>query len=90
MVTLNDSRPRRSEDMRRRDFRARTQEAYLLATRQFVDRVGHEPETITDADVRAYFLSLREEKQLAPSTINIAVHALRFFSGGWQHSETVH
>jgi len=79
MVTLNDWRPRMSEDMRLRDFRARTQEAYLLATRQFVDWVGHEPENITDDDVRAYFLYLREEKKLAPSTINIAVHALRFF-----------
>jgi site-specific recombinase XerD len=79
MVTLKTWRERMSEDMRLRDFRPRTQEGYLLAVRQFIDRVAREPETITDEDVRAYFLYLREDKKLAPSTINIAVHALRFF-----------
>jgi len=29
--------------------------------------------------VRRYFLYLRETRQLAPSSINLAVHALRFF-----------
>ena len=51
----------------------------MLAVRQFFDRMQREPETVTDEDVRAYFLYLREEKKLAPSSINIAVHALRFF-----------
>ncbi len=79
MVTLQTWRERMSEDMRLRDFRPRTQEAYSLAVRQFMDRTAREPEAITDDDVRAYFLYLREEKKLAPSTINIALHALRFF-----------
>jgi site-specific recombinase XerD len=68
-----------SEDMRLRDFRPRTQEAYLLVVRQFIDRLGREPGALTDDDVRKYFLFLREEKKSAPSTINIAVHGLRFF-----------
>ncbi|WP_437581846.1 site-specific integrase [Sorangium sp. So ce887] len=68
-----------SEDMRLRDFRPRTQEGFLLAVRQFIDRVAREPEALTDEDVRAYFLYLREERKLALSSINIAVHALRFF-----------
>ncbi len=79
MVTLQNWRARMSEDMRLRDFRPRTQGSYLLAVRQFIDRVAREPETFTDDDVRAYFLYLREEKKLAPSSINIALHALRFF-----------
>jgi site-specific recombinase XerD len=79
MVTLKTWRERMSEDMRLRDFRPRTQEGYLLAVRQFIDRVAREPEALTDEDLRAYFLYLREDKKLAPSTINIAVHALRFF-----------
>jgi integrase/recombinase XerD len=37
------------------------------------------PEALTDEDVRGYFLYLREDKKLAPSSINLAVHALRFF-----------
>ncbi len=79
MVTSATWRERMSEDMRLRDFRPRTQEAYLLAVRQFMDRIAREPESLTDDDVRAYFLHLHDEKKLAPSTINIAVHALRFF-----------
>jgi integrase len=79
MITLSNWGTRMSEDMRLRDFRPRTQEGYLLAVRQFMDRVAREPETFTDEDVRGYFLYLREEKKLAPSSINIAVHALRFF-----------
>ena len=79
MVTLQTWRERMSEDMRLRDFRPNTQEAYLLAVRQFMDRTAREPEALTDGDVRTYFLYLREDKKLAPSTINIALHALRFF-----------
>lgn len=79
MVTLGNWRERMSEDMRLHDFRPRTQEGYLLAVRLFIERVGREPDTLTDEDVRAYFLYLREERKLAPSSINIAVCALRFF-----------
>ena len=79
MVTLDNWRERMSEDMRLRDFRPRTQEGYALAVRQFLDHVAREPETLSDEDVRAYFIYLREHKKLAPSSINIAVHALRFF-----------
>lgn len=79
MVTLDNWRERMSEDMRLRDFRPRTQEGYALAVRQFLDRMQRPPEGLTDEDVREYFLYLREDKKLAPSTINIAVHALRFF-----------
>lgn len=79
MVTLGNWRERMSEDMRLCDFRPRTQGGYLLAVRLFLERQGREPESLTDEDVRAYFLYLREDKKLAPSSINIAVCALRFF-----------
>lgn len=79
MITLSNWREKMSEDMRLRDFRPRTQEAYVLAVRQFLDKAQREPEALTDGDVRQYFLFLREEKKMAPSTINIAVHGLRFF-----------
>jgi integrase/recombinase XerD len=79
MVTLENWQARMSEDMRLRDFRPRTQEGYAAAVRQFLDQVQREPETLTDQDVRDYFIYLREDKKLAPSSINVAVHALRFF-----------
>lgn len=78
MLTLKNWRERMSEDMRLRDFRQRTQEAYLLAATQFIDWDGCEPEVITGEHVRSYFLYLREERKLAPSNINIAVYAIRF------------
>ena len=64
MVTIETWRERMSEDMRLRDFRPRTQEGYLAATRQFIELLGRGPETATDKDVRDYFLYLREEKKL--------------------------
>ena len=78
-VSLATWRARMSEDMRLRDFRPRTQEAYLLATRQLLDWVKQEPEELTAEDVRYYVLYLREQRRLSPSSINVAVHALRFF-----------
>jgi site-specific recombinase XerD len=79
MVTLQTWRDRMSEDMRLRDFRPRTQGAYLAAARQFLDWCGKGEEDFTEEDVRRYFLFLRETKKLAPSSINLAVHGLRFF-----------
>lgn len=79
MVTLTNWRERMSEDMRLRDFRPRTQEGYLLAVRLFLDRVQLDPESIVEDDLRRYFLYLREEKKAAPSSITIALCALRFF-----------
>ena len=72
MVTLQTWAEQMSEDMRLRDFRPRTQEGYLLAVRQFMNWVQRAPSRLDDEHVRAYFLYLREEKKLAPST-------LRFF-----------
>lgn len=79
MVTLKTWQARMSEDMRLRDFRPRTQEGYLAAVRQFMDWVKKAPAALADDDVRAYFLYLRETKKLAPSSINVAVYAMRFF-----------
>lgn len=73
MVTLENWRERMCEDMRLRDFRPRTQEGYALAVRQFLDRMQRPPETLSDEDVRGYFLYLREGKKLAPSSINLTL-----------------
>ena len=44
-----------------------------------MDWVKKAPAALADDDVRAYFLYLRETKKLAPSSINVAVYAMRFF-----------
>jgi integrase/recombinase XerD len=81
MITLQNWRARMGEDMRLRDLRQRTIDGYLLAVRLFLDRVGKEPESITEDDIRAYFLHLRDDRHQAPSSINIAICALHFFCG---------
>lgn len=79
MVTLSNWRARMGEDMQLRDLRSRTREGYGFAVRQFVEHVRREPRTYTEEDVRAYMLHLRCERRLAPTTVNLAVCALRFF-----------
>jgi site-specific recombinase XerD len=79
MITLSNWRERMSEDLKLRDFRPRTQEGYLLSTRLFMDHVGKEPDALSDEDIRRYFLYLRDERKLSPSSITIALCALRFF-----------
>lgn len=78
-VTLDNWQQRMGEDMRLVDYRLRTQEAYGLATRLFLEHVGREPSLLTEEDVRRYFLFLRDERKLSGSYLNITVCALRFF-----------
>jgi hypothetical protein len=79
MITLEKWRERMRADMGLRDYRPQTREGYELATRLFLDWAKTEPAALTEAHVRAYFLFLREQKKQAPSSINVAICALRFF-----------
>jgi site-specific recombinase XerD len=67
------------EDMRLHDLRPRTVEGYALSVRLFLERTGKTPDDATEEDVRRYILHLRDERGQAPSSVNIAVCALRFF-----------
>ena len=78
MVTKDTWRDRMSEDMRLRDLRPRTVEGYLAATRQFIEWLGRGPETVVEDDIRNYFLYLREDKKLAPTSSAVMMYALRF------------
>jgi integrase/recombinase XerD len=79
MITTSNWRERMVEDMRLHDLRPRTVGGYALAVRLFLERTGKSPEEVTEEDVRRYVLHLRDERVQAPSSINIAVCALRFF-----------
>lgn len=79
MVTKDTWQDRMSEDLRLRDYSPRTQEGYLAATRQFMDWLGRDPGTVAEDDVRKYFLYLREDKKLAPTSIAVMMYGLRFF-----------
>jgi integrase/recombinase XerD len=66
------------EDMQLRGLSARTQESYLAAVQQLASHLHRSPDQLTDAELRQYFLYLRNEKHLAPNTVNVALNGVKF------------
>jgi len=66
------------EDMQIRNLAAATQRAYLEHVARFARHFGRSPALLGPEEIRAYLVYLTTERQLAPSTIIIAVAALRF------------
>ncbi len=82
---INPLRRRMIEDMTIRNFDRRTQQAYLRAVRSCCRYCERRPDQLTFEDVRRYQLQLGQSG-LAPSSINVAMTALRFFEvvpGNW-------
>ncbi len=79
MITLANWAHRMEDDMKLNDMRPRTVEGYLLAVRLFLRRTKLQPPEVGEEDVRQYILHLKEVRKQAPSSVNIAVCALRFF-----------
>jgi integrase len=67
------------EAMQLRGFSPRTQESYLSAVEQLALYYHKSPDTITEDELRQYFLFLIADKQLAPNTTNLALNAIKFF-----------
>lgn len=76
-------RQRMIEDMQLRGLSAKTQEAYVAAVRQLAEHYGKPPQQISDAELRQYFLYLTNVRQLAPSSINVALYGIKFL---YQHT----
>ncbi len=75
MTTL---RQRMTEDMQVRNLALNTQTCYIQQVSQFARHFGKSPEQLGPEDIRSYQVYLTNEKKLAPSSILIAVAALRF------------
>ncbi|MGQ0734448.1 MAG: tyrosine-type recombinase/integrase [Acidobacteriota bacterium] len=71
-------RQRMLEDMQLRGLSARTQECYVAAVRQLAEHYHVSPASLTDEQLRQYFLYLTNEKQVARTTATIALCAIRF------------
>ncbi|MCP5101110.1 MAG: tyrosine-type recombinase/integrase [Chloroflexi bacterium] len=76
-------RERMLEDMQLRGLTAGTQKAYVRAVRQLAYHYHKSPDEISEAELRQYFLYLRNEKKVAHSTCKIALCGIRFF---YQHT----
>jgi integrase/recombinase XerD len=74
-------RQRMLEDMQVRNLSAlsaHTRRAYLENVAKFAHHFGRSPAVLGPEEIRAYLVYLTTEKQLAPSSVVIAVCALRF------------
>ena len=67
------------EDMQLRGLSERTQEAYVRAVRQLAEYYGRSPDQISEAELRQFFLYLRNEKRASRSTCLVTLNGLRFF-----------
>lgn len=67
-----------TEDMQVRNLSPNTQDSYVRQVAQFARHFNKSPEVLGPEDIRSYQVYLTNEKKLAPSSILIAVAALRF------------
>lgn len=75
MTTL---RQKMKEDMQLRNLSPQTQSSYLLQVTQFTRYFGVPAETLGPEEIRAYQLHLFNERKLSPSSVCVAVAAIRF------------
>jgi len=71
-------RQRMIEDMQLHGFSVGTQQVYVRAVRQLADYYHRSPDQISEEELRAYFLYLKNEKRLARSSCTVAVCAIKF------------
>lgn len=75
---MTELRQRMVNDMILRGMAEKTRTVYTQAVAGLAKFYGRSPDQITHDEVQAYLLHLIQERKLAWSTCNIAVHGLRF------------
>jgi integrase/recombinase XerD len=71
-------RQRMIEDMQLRGLSALTQQRYVSAVRQLAAYYMRSPDQISEDELRAYFLYLKNDKQIAHSTSTVVICAIKF------------
>ena len=87
-------RLRMTEDMQVRNLSPRTQSTYLLQVSLFARHFGQSPALLGREQIRNYQLFLTNRKKMAPSSITVAVAALRFLyqvtlKRGWDLGQSI-
>lgn len=77
MTTL--LRRRMQDDLQLAGLGQGTQKVYLGAIRQLAAHFHQAPDRLSEAQVREYLLYLKNGKRLAPSSLNVAACAIKFF-----------
>ncbi|MBV8224755.1 MAG: site-specific integrase [Verrucomicrobia bacterium] len=75
MTTL---RQRMMEDMQLRSLSPRTQATYVQQVSLFARHFNRSPEMLGPEEIRSYQVYLTNQRKLAPSSVSIAISALRF------------
>lgn len=68
-----------SDDLQLAGFAKRTVHGYLRAVRQLADHAQCRPNKITEAQLRKYFLYLKNDKEFAYGSIRVAFSGIKFF-----------
>jgi len=71
-------RRRMIEDMELRGFSPKTQASYVRAVEGLTRYHNRSPETLTDEEIRRYFVHLKCERKLARPTMTIALCGIKF------------
>ena len=75
---MTSLRRRMTEDMQVRNLSPHTQDSYVQQVSLFARHFSTSPEALGPEEIRSYQVYLTNERKLAPSSILIAVSALRF------------
>ena len=67
------------DDLQLAGMSKRTVHGYLRAVRQLADYCERRPNKITEAQLRKYFLYLKNEKQFAYGSLRVAFSGIKFF-----------
>jgi site-specific recombinase XerD len=81
MATTRTSelRERMRQDLQLAGLSERTQEAYLRSVRQFAEHFHTPPDQLTEAQLREFFLFLKNDRKHAAASLRLAFHGIRFF-----------
>ena len=75
---MTSLRQRMLEDMQVRQLSPATQRSYVGAVARFARHFGRPPDSLSPKEIRTYQVYLTNERRLAPSSLIVAVLALRF------------
>lgn len=67
------------DDLRLAGLSARTQQSYLWAVLQLSTHYGLAPDSLTEDQIRAFFLSMINDKHAARGTMSILISGVKFF-----------
>jgi integrase/recombinase XerD len=76
---MSELRKRMIECLQLRGLAERTQEAYTRAVRQLAAHYHKSPDRISEAELRQYFLYLKNVKHYSRNTMTVAICGIRFF-----------